>query len=71
MTICAGCRVSLRYEDCQGESGLYSPNRAFTLCEPCFLAEDKEIDDRGSNEWPERIEQYRQNLRLGASRRQP
>jgi hypothetical protein len=65
MTMCARCRIKLRREDCQGESGVYSPNRAFTLCEPCFEEEDREIDMRGMNELPERIEEYKRNLRAG------
>ena len=63
--MCARCRKPLRWEDCQGESGLYSPNRTFTLCEPCFLQEDAEIDAKGMNDIPNRIEEYRQNMRLG------
>lgn len=65
-TMCARCRIKVDpYKDCLGESGLYSPNRAFTLCDPCFLAEDAEIDAAGSNDIPERIEMYRANLRAG------
>lgn len=64
--MCARCRKRVdEYKDCLGESGIYSPNRAFTLCEPCFLAEDAEIDANGSNVMPARIEEYRLNLRLG------
>jgi len=65
MTMCARCRIRLRYEDCQGESGLYSPNRSFTLCEPCFEEEDRETEELGTNDIPERIEAYRRNLRMG------
>lgn len=67
--MCARCRQRLdEYRDCIGESGLYSPHRGFDLCEPCFDAEDAEIDARGSNEWPERIAEYKQNLRAGPLR---
>lgn len=63
--MCARCRIRLRWEDCQGESGLYSPNRSFILCEPCFDEEDREIDVRGMNDLPERIEEYKRNLKMG------
>jgi hypothetical protein len=63
--MCARCRIRLRWEDCQGESGLYSPNRSFTLCEPCFEEEDREIDVMGMNDLPERLEEYRRNLKMG------
>jgi PP-loop superfamily ATP-utilizing enzyme len=66
-TMCARCRIRVdQIADCLGESGLYSPNRAFTLCEPCFLEEESEIDERGTNDIPERIEAYRRNLRMGS-----
>jgi hypothetical protein len=65
-TMCARCRIKVdQYKDCLGESGLYSPNRAFTLCELCFEEEDAEtLGDRGNN-LPERIEMYRANLKAG------
>ena len=64
--MCARCRVKVDPDrDCLGESGLYSPNRAFTLCEPCFEEEYTETNgDRGNN-IPERIEMYRANLKAG------
>ena len=63
--MCARCRCNLYEQDCTGESGLYSPNRAFTLCEPCFFDEDAEIEKEGTNDLPLRIEQYRENIRQG------
>lgn len=37
--MCARCRIRVdQLRDCLGESGLYSPNRAFKLCDPCFEA---------------------------------
>ncbi len=72
-TMCARCRKPVdQLRDCLGESGIYSPNRAFTLCEQCFLDEDLEIDRAGTNDIPERLDEYRANLRagpLGGSRR--
>lgn len=59
--ICANCRCDLTRAKSTGESGLYSPNRAFDLCEPCFLEEDRLIDEQGNN-IPERLERYRANV---------
>lgn len=64
--MCARCRIKVDpARDCLGESGLYSPNRAFTLCEPCFDEEDAEMNGDRGNDLPERIEMYRANLRAG------
>lgn len=64
--MCARCRIKVdQLRDCLGESGIYSPNRAFTLCEPCFLEEEREMDAAGTNDLPERIEMYRFNLKAG------
>lgn len=64
--MCARCRKPVdQLRDCLGESSLYSPSRAFTLCEQCFLDEDLEIDAAGTNDIPERIEEYKANLRRG------
>lgn len=62
--VCAGCRRLIRQQDSQGESGIYSPNRAFILCEPCFLEEDRLIGEQG-NTMPEVLERYKSNLKLG------
>ena len=64
--MCARCRIKVNPDlDCLGESGIYSPGRAFTLCEPCFLEEDEECNGDRGNDLPERIELYKANLRLG------
>lgn len=65
--MCARCRMRVdQIRDCLGESGIYSPTgRAFTLCEQCFLDEDAEIDRAGTNDIPERLDEYRANLRAG------
>jgi hypothetical protein len=65
-TMCARCRIRVDQDrDCLGESGIYSPNRAFTLCEPCFIEEDVETAGERGNNLPERIEMYRANLKAG------
>lgn len=64
--MCARCRIRVNQDlDCLGESGIYSPNRAFTLCDPCFIEEDVETAGERGNNLPERIEMYRANLRAG------
>ncbi len=66
-TMCARCRKPVdQFRDCLGESSIYSPTgRAFTLCEQCFLDEELEIDAAGTNDIPERLDEYRANLRAG------
>jgi hypothetical protein len=62
--ICANCCLNLRFAKCTGESGLYSPGRSFELCEPCWIEEDRLIDEQGNN-IPDRLERYRANDRRG------
>ena len=66
-TMCSRCRRSVdQFRDCLGESGIYSPTgRAFTLCEQCWEDENLEIDRAGTNDIPERLDEYRANLRAG------
>lgn len=56
--ICARCGKVLDDGACTGESQLYSPNTAFTLCEPCWLKEDAEIEEYGTNDMPELLKTY-------------
>lgn len=60
--ICANCRAPLRREMTMGQSSLYSPEEDFTLCEPCWMAEQRLIDDEGTNNLPLVLEHYRQNF---------
>lgn len=60
---CARCGKPIKHGEAIGESALYSPERAFTLCEPCFLDEDAEIEAAGTNNNPDMIERYKDNLR--------
>lgn len=55
---CARCCKSMRYGDASGESQVFSPTRAFELCEPCWLKEDAEIEANGSNKIPELLAMY-------------
>lgn len=65
--MCSRCRKPVdQMKDCLGESGIYSSTgRAFTLCEQCFFDEDLEIERTGTNNIPERLDEYRANLRAG------
>ncbi len=56
---CAWCKGHIWEGDTTGDSSLYSPDEHFLLCEPCWLAEDELIDERGTNEVPELIAIYR------------
>lgn len=66
--MCARCRIKVDpQKDCLGESGIYSPTgQAFTLCDPCFIEENREISGDRGNDLPERLDMYRANLRVGA-----
>lgn len=55
---CARCGKYIRDGETTGESGLYSPKRAFTLCEKCWLEEDAEIEKNGSNDMPSVVASY-------------
>jgi hypothetical protein len=70
MKVCARCRSSIGEHETDGESGIYSPDREFILCEACFLEEDAEIETEGTNNLPDRIKQYCENERLGILKKQ-
>lgn len=56
------CRCCLGWRgdrDCEGLSSLYSPDREYVLCEPCFEDEEALIDASGSNDHPEIVAAYR------------
>jgi hypothetical protein len=56
MEICPRChKRTLNRADC-GESGLYGSQHI--ICEPCFHDEDKEIDEKGTNDLPETLRRY-------------
>lgn len=59
---CANCKQTIAEPDCGSESSVYSPYQSFTLCEPCWLEEDAEIDTKGTNELPHRIARYRSDF---------
>lgn len=55
---CVACRGWRGDPSCSGESSLYSPKREFILCEPCWIDEDRFIDDKGDNDHPQIVEAY-------------
>lgn len=59
---CARCGKIIHRLDCTGESQVYSPRKPYTLCEPCYLAEDAEIETAGTNKLPEVIAAYERTL---------
>lgn len=53
---CPRCKMMvLNRRDC-GESGIYRSSHV--ICEPCFHAEDREIEECGTNNLPERLASY-------------
>lgn len=65
MDLCVRCRSQIWRHETHGESSLYSPDRSFTLCEPCFFDEDAEIEREGTNNLPDRLADYIRNETLG------
>lgn len=57
-SFCACCKKEINYGEPDAESALYSPFEKFILCEPCFFDEDKEIEEKGRNDIPERLAKY-------------
>lgn len=56
MMQCPRCKqYSLDPADC-GESGLYGSNHL--ICNPCFDAEDEEMEEAGTNDLPKTLALY-------------
>lgn len=60
---CARCGKWMKYGETEGESGIYSPHKSYTLCEPCFFDEDAQIEEAGTNNLPDTLAKYEENLR--------
>ncbi len=58
---CCGWRGS---RNSSGQSGLYGSHDIPDLCEPCFFDEEAETEEKGTNNLPETLERYRENVRL-------
>lgn len=54
--ICARCKKYVRTGEPEGRSAIYGSSH--DLCEPCFFAEDAEIEERGTNNLPETLAKY-------------
>lgn len=63
--MCARCRCSLTDTMTTGDSGIYQ-SHGIELCEPCFFEEDAEIEREGTNNLPDTLKRYRENVRFGA-----
>jgi len=60
---CARCGRYIGNATSTGESSLYNPGPVgILLCEPCFHAEDAEIEAAGRNDLPETLRAYRRTL---------
>jgi len=64
---CAKCSESLFNRDGSirptGESGIYNPNGpSILLCEYCFDAEDDLIEQKGTNDLPDVLARYKENI---------
>lgn len=60
---CPRCCLNIPEGACVGESGIYLSHDITDLCEKCFHAEDREIDEAGTNNLPETLKRYRANMR--------
>lgn len=56
LTTCPRCKkATLDKNDC-GESSIYRSRHL--ICNPCFFDEDKEIEEKGTNDLPETLKSY-------------
>lgn len=58
---CCGWRGS---RSSSGQSGLYGSHDIPDLCEPCFFDEEAETEERGTNNLPDTLARYRENVRF-------
>lgn len=60
---CPRCTCAIFWGDATGVSGIYGSDDVDDLCEACFLEEDEQIDREGTNDLPQTLARYRQNMR--------
>ncbi len=61
--ICANCKKKLSQHETTGTSALYNPTgHEILLCESCFFEEDDIIETERTNNLPERLKKYKENL---------
>ena len=58
---CPRCCQPIYEGQTTGISGIYKSHGVRDLCEPCFLDEDRQIEDTGTNNLPETLLTYREN----------
>ncbi len=64
MTVyCPRCSNKIFIGQPTGESQIYRSHGIPDLCEPCWMDEDDEIELAGTNDLPETLAWYRQNMR--------
>lgn len=63
-SVCANCRCDIRNARSLGESAIYQrgDSEPIDLCEPCFHKEDAFIEEQGTNDLPDVLQQYWINL---------
>lgn len=59
---CPRCMSLIQRGSGRGESQLYQSHDIPDLCEPCFFDEEAEVEERGTNNLPDTLERYRQNM---------
>ena len=64
---CPRCTLWIADGKTTGESGIYGSHDVLDLCEPCFFAEEDEIEERGTNDLPDTLSAYRRNMNGGQS----
>lgn len=60
---CPRCSTHIPSRATTGESQIYGSHDIPDLCEPCWMDEDEEIELAGTNDLPETLAWYRQNMR--------
>lgn len=60
MDYCPRCMT--RISGARGESAIYQSHDIPDLCERCFFDEDAEIEERGTNDLPDTLQRYRDNI---------
>lgn len=65
MILCANCNRDMTFESHFEYSWLYNPHSPdIILCETCFSEENELTSKTGTNNHPERLEKYRNNIAL-------
>jgi hypothetical protein len=58
---CVRCQCSIVNAKELGSPSIYGSPDEWDLCGPCFHDEDREIEERGTNDLPDVFEAYRHN----------